>query len=103
MQHADQTSAFRGRKSHSDKVSKRSLEYWIFLRGRHEVACGSLRLRHIVSFSADRDAVLVRRQPQVERLQLGIERARELDAAVAGVEVIEVGPELEHVPDVVAS
>ena len=41
--------------------------------------------------SAERDAVLVRRHPLVERLQLGIQRARELDAAVAGVEVVEVG------------
>src|SRR5262245_12534827 len=53
--------------------------------------------------SAERDAVLIRRHPLVERLQLGIQRTRELDAAVAGVEIIEVGPELEHVPDVVGA
>ena len=53
--------------------------------------------------SAERDAVLVRCHPLVERLQLGIQRARELDAAVGGVEVVEVGPELEHVPDVVGA
>ena len=51
-----------------------------------------------LSRSAERDALLVRRHPLVERLQLGIQRARELDAAVGAVEVVEVGFELEHVP-----
>ena len=53
--------------------------------------------------SAERDAVLVRRRPLVECLQFGIQRARELDAAVGAVEVVEVGFELEHVPDVVGA
>src|SRR5262249_3475519 len=53
--------------------------------------------------SAERDAVLVRCHPLVERLQLGIQRTRELNAAVASVEVVEVGLKLEHVPDVVGA
>src|SRR5215469_15724107 len=53
--------------------------------------------------SAERDAVLVRCHPLVERLQLGIQRTRELNAAVASVEVVKVGLKLEHVPDVVGA
>ena len=53
--------------------------------------------------SAERDAVLVRCHPLVERLQLGIQRTRELTAAVASVEVVKVGLKLEHVPDVVGA
>src|SRR5262249_12951553 len=41
--------------------------------------------------------------PLVERLQLGIQRTRELNAAVARVEVVKVGLKLEHVPDVVSA
>ena len=40
------------------------------------------RLRHVgLARSAEGNAVLVRRHPLVERLQLRIQRARELDAA----------------------
>src|SRR5262249_16983621 len=53
--------------------------------------------------SAERDAVLVRCHPLVEHLQLGIQRTRELNAAVASVEVVKVGLKLEHVPDVVGA
>jgi len=47
--------------------------------------------------------ITVRMPAAIKRDELGIEQARELDAAVAGVEVVEVGLELEHVRDVVGA